>query len=1128
MVYNAARLEAWYSELANPAVPLSKLAKNIPNIPSSSSVSTSAGVGTYGAASAGSRVSDRPMDKTLDMLLNRSVPLDRAVWFLRSVGAADIQQMSKTSLKLSASAANQPSSNNASATYTSDFTQALLDLVKRQLADLVTPLTHHANLAATFGGRSGISLKGKARNILSEKGPREKWMTRWHWCLALITRAMEESLLDRNKWSSGLFANLKDCHVAHTDWWLAVLTNTALSDILATLHLSKQLAATLLFRLAEDSVPATISASSEREPQLQSAIQVLLRRIWREQPDAFFQPSIGLGGFSVGSRLQNIVVKDGADRRAWMTLIERFENVLARRRGGYGSLAKAEAAAVSSSKASLVDQSASFAERKARRELLAILDEFAPLDRVNKAFEAFFGDSRICKASLRPLGPNPSDMQLSGLDVQSRLMILLDWTVTPFRFGTHRKYLTCSLLKLYVHPADGMRAGLITEHAPSVWHNTFLTWLEGIGKAAAITPSKDSGESVLGLCSSLAQANLLDLGRLLQVVIARGMQSSGGKPEHAFVALLRKLCERSAKPSLRSQASRILELGSDHSSRATTSPDASVKSKICSFLQLPSQAGPPVSLFGLTPESPCEEPNAGETPAKLKALVERLSSEAKAQLREYLQPLLFAKRNWTAHSMFNAVWLCRELDLYAALGELLRAHCGAAELDEILLRTVVLPAIEMNLLHWSAMGMLDNLACHLWRAFQTLSDSGGSVNSLIQPLVALSHAGYLQADTAEELTLQLAIRRGSLNGPTPPAGGDIAEPADIADVGTAERACALAASGLAEPAHYIVQVCLQLTKADDEAALRLYGQYDAEVAGMEAALVDTLQKYTGVDQNELRLRLSDLLSYIGSLVVAGRLDFKAVAVSFLQPVADTFARNSGHEELQDAEMLLQFLHTLLLDDPTTNARQLLSNQACRSSLVDGGIANVALPLLMNIMDLAARLPSLTAPVRAIVDALVSSQEWLCAASIELAEIAQFCINREGHPDQDSDGNSGLALLGDILSAVKLASGLPEQPRPPLSGKQEATPSRSSDIVVFLGDIQQLELRMRIVKAETAREARDFQEMDQESGLASSLDIAQEVVDSLSIHVADTNTQSELLASLPISMHLTVSQFPLMA
>ena len=74
VVTSDSRRETWIAELANPVVPISKLAKSVPH---------------------GYR-----NEKLLQMLLDRDVPLSRAVWYIRTNGATEIVSPSPTSAQL--------------------------------------------------------------------------------------------------------------------------------------------------------------------------------------------------------------------------------------------------------------------------------------------------------------------------------------------------------------------------------------------------------------------------------------------------------------------------------------------------------------------------------------------------------------------------------------------------------------------------------------------------------------------------------------------------------------------------------------------------------------------------------------------------------------------------------------------------------------------------------------------------------------------------------------------------------------------------------------------------------------------------------------------------------------------
>lgn len=94
--------EAWFSDLASPSVPLSKLSRSVPH-------------GYKG-------------EKGLDMLANRKVEIDRAVWFVRAFGGVEIQSLAKT----------RPLAT-AIYLYTTDFTTVVCEFLRRQLAEVVLP-----------------------------------------------------------------------------------------------------------------------------------------------------------------------------------------------------------------------------------------------------------------------------------------------------------------------------------------------------------------------------------------------------------------------------------------------------------------------------------------------------------------------------------------------------------------------------------------------------------------------------------------------------------------------------------------------------------------------------------------------------------------------------------------------------------------------------------------------------------------------------------------------------------------------------------------------------------------------------------------------------------------------------
>ncbi|GAA5899173.1 hypothetical protein JCM8208_003025 [Rhodotorula glutinis] len=107
--------EAWFADLASPAVPLSKLSRSVPH-------------GYKG-------------EKGLDMLAHRRVEVGRAVWFVRAFGGIEIQSLAKT----------RPVST-AIAQYTTEFTTVVSEFVRKQLAEVVLPSSSSSSSATASAG----------------------------------------------------------------------------------------------------------------------------------------------------------------------------------------------------------------------------------------------------------------------------------------------------------------------------------------------------------------------------------------------------------------------------------------------------------------------------------------------------------------------------------------------------------------------------------------------------------------------------------------------------------------------------------------------------------------------------------------------------------------------------------------------------------------------------------------------------------------------------------------------------------------------------------------------------------------------------------------------------------------
>ena len=109
-------------------------------------------------------------------MYQRKIQLDRAVWFIRAYGAADIQsQVSRPR-----PGATAPSLSTVIANYTQEWTVAVQEFVRKQLAEIAGD-----SGAVSAGVRAGLPRaaaggeKGKA--VLVDEELRRAWTAKFSW-----------------------------------------------------------------------------------------------------------------------------------------------------------------------------------------------------------------------------------------------------------------------------------------------------------------------------------------------------------------------------------------------------------------------------------------------------------------------------------------------------------------------------------------------------------------------------------------------------------------------------------------------------------------------------------------------------------------------------------------------------------------------------------------------------------------------------------------------------------------------------------------------------------------------------------------------------------------------------------
>ncbi|GAA6032599.1 hypothetical protein JCM8097_004834 [Rhodosporidiobolus ruineniae] len=478
-----AKREAWFSDLASPSIPLSKLSRSVPH-------------GYKG-------------EKGLDMLAHRKVDVPRAVWFVRAFGGVEIQSLAKT----------RPTSV-AISLYTSEFTTVVSEFIRKQLVEVVLPFrpssggvvttpaatplpapsTPSANptrarSASTSSNAAAAAAKAAAAAAagpgLMDEEKRKAWEGKFEYTIRLVSSLYEEALLDRPQFLRYLIGLLDPSPSTSLSTlgqlsFVLLLVEDHLGDVLASETSTARLVRGCLLRLQElDAAPSTTLRQT-----LTASLISLVRSAFLANPDAFIpllpSPIYPLSRIppspseNLGERLERLLVHGGAggtdeDPVLRQTIQADLEELKLRR--AYPSAALAARAAQPAAELSVTPSPSTAAAGANDRALLATikrLDEIEFPVKMRDVHRALFSPS---SSATTPPTPSPishdminshstSSSQPSSssrtrptassaspsplpITLAHALPLFFTWATTPTRpSGAHRRYAVARLIAL--------------------------------------------------------------------------------------------------------------------------------------------------------------------------------------------------------------------------------------------------------------------------------------------------------------------------------------------------------------------------------------------------------------------------------------------------------------------------------------------------------------------------------------------------------------------------------------------------------------------------------------------------------------------------------------------------------
>ncbi|KAH7888428.1 hypothetical protein F5I97DRAFT_1803562 [Phlebopus sp. FC_14] len=467
---NDAKRQAWFADLANPDVPLHRLGKSVPH---------------------GAKGHD-----LLDLLQSNNVAIPRAVWFLRVFGANE-----------TAGLRNKPNYNPTQ--YSIDWTNVVTTYIKKQLADIALP----------SAPRLGLNIKQTFKGVLSDPETRERWVSRFAYCLQLLRPFYTDGLVDSCTFFVWLVQQMSTCNLAQAGF-VAHLADEYLDGMLVSRALTKPFVDACLAKLTE------IRASPPGQlVKLEGLLKTLVQRACLSLPDAFVSPDtwachssllVSILSDTIGDPLPGDLRQREIQRIFLdsLTDIERRNDAMLFRN----------------------------LPPRVLERLGSMVIDIQTLNSISSTTDM---------STVRFFSVNEADC-ISSSTFADKLDTLLTWTVTPLQFGAHRPFSAVTILLQHRERTARREVSL------DALQDYLFDWLDTNETAA------DPGNlrTVSALFGKLVKEGLFDYAAYIQRLVARGekglscMEPVESVSRHR--AFLRWIALHDTTPSLLHQRKSIL------------------------------------------------------------------------------------------------------------------------------------------------------------------------------------------------------------------------------------------------------------------------------------------------------------------------------------------------------------------------------------------------------------------------------------------------------------------------------------------------------------------------------------------------------------------------------------------
>ncbi|KAL0072786.1 RNA polymerase II mediator complex subunit [Marasmius tenuissimus] len=233
---NDSKRQAWFDDLANSDVPLSKLGKSVP----------------HGAKA-----------DLLDHLHTKKVSIPRAVWFLRVFGANE-----------TAGLRNKPTYDPTQ--YSIEWTNVVTSHLRKQIQEILLPSQV----------RAGVNIKSTFKTFLSDPEARTSWISRFSYCLGLLRTFYTEGLINRKTFYVWLVNQIVSCNLAQAGFVVRI-ADEYFDGMMSCRALMRPFLEGCLSKLLEIN---NTSLAKEHLSETEGIMKSLLQRLCLVLPDTFVSP----------------------------------------------------------------------------------------------------------------------------------------------------------------------------------------------------------------------------------------------------------------------------------------------------------------------------------------------------------------------------------------------------------------------------------------------------------------------------------------------------------------------------------------------------------------------------------------------------------------------------------------------------------------------------------------------------------------------------------------------------------------------------------------------------------------------------------------------------------------------